>query len=534
MAATASAPRTADAPRERRGPDVARLAPLAVDVIGLLVLLAIAVWARTRGLHASFWMDEGISVGIASHPFSSIPSLLRDDGSPPLYYLILHVWMSWFGTTESATHTLSVIFATLTVPVGLWAGRTLFGARAGWITAALCTLNPYLTVFAQETRMYALLTLECMVAATLLCLVFVERRRAMIPALVVTLAAVLYTHGWGIFYCAGAALALLVLIQQAADRRPLLIDGLISFGAAGLLFAPWLPTLLEQSAHTAAPWSRAPRFGAPIQISRGLLGGDAPAVALALSGGVGVVGSLRRAKGDRERRSVALLIMLVVFTLATAWILSQITPAWTTRYFGVVLGPLLLLFGHGMAKARGVGLVALAAVVFFWHSPAKVVSQPKSDLRDIAATVVPLMRPGDLVVNAQPEQTPAAAYYFGNDKLYGSPLSYRPDPDPFLMNWYDALDAMKAVDGKVAARQLVASLKPGQHVLLVRPVTDGTDNWKAEWTSLIRRRSAQFSEVLAADPTLKRVAVAPPFYRNASEVGNSAVLYEKTASPKST
>ena len=39
-------------------------------------------------------MDEGIAVGISSHSLSAIPGILRYDGSPPLYYLLLHVWMS--------------------------------------------------------------------------------------------------------------------------------------------------------------------------------------------------------------------------------------------------------------------------------------------------------------------------------------------------------------------------------------------------------------------------------------------------------
>jgi len=42
--------------------------------------------------------------------------VLREDGSPPLYYMTLHVWMKAFGDSEEATHALSVIFATLCIP----------------------------------------------------------------------------------------------------------------------------------------------------------------------------------------------------------------------------------------------------------------------------------------------------------------------------------------------------------------------------------------------------------------------------------
>ena len=78
-----------------------------------------------RGRHVWYWLDEGISVGIASHPLSAIPELLRHDGSPPLYYALLHLWTSVFGTSEAATHLLSVAFALGAAPVAFWAGSEL-------------------------------------------------------------------------------------------------------------------------------------------------------------------------------------------------------------------------------------------------------------------------------------------------------------------------------------------------------------------------------------------------------------------------
>ena len=49
-----------------------------------------------------------------------------------------------------------------------WAARALFGDRAAWIAALLAALNPFLTYYAQETRMYALVALlSTVVTATL-------------------------------------------------------------------------------------------------------------------------------------------------------------------------------------------------------------------------------------------------------------------------------------------------------------------------------------------------------------------------------
>jgi len=43
----------------------------------LAALLLLSLFIRTRQLNGGFWIDEGISVGLAHHHWSSIPSLLR-------------------------------------------------------------------------------------------------------------------------------------------------------------------------------------------------------------------------------------------------------------------------------------------------------------------------------------------------------------------------------------------------------------------------------------------------------------------------
>ncbi len=79
---------------------------------------------------------------------------------------------------------------------------------------------------------------------------------------------------------------------------------------------------------------------------------------------------------------------------------------------------------------------------------------------------------------------------------------------------------------------LVASLRPGQQLLFVRPLTEGVSNWKQPWTKLVRRRAAQWGQILTNDVasgTLKPVAWAPHNYRSACCVANSATLYQKAS-----
>src|SRR5215210_133430 len=116
----------------------------------MAALMAFSVLLRLRSIDAGFWIDEGLSVGIADRPLGDIPGVMRLDGSPPLYYMLLHVWMEVFGRSEEATHVLSLVFAVLAVPAAWWAARP-FGATSAWIAAVLMATNPFVTQYAQET-----------------------------------------------------------------------------------------------------------------------------------------------------------------------------------------------------------------------------------------------------------------------------------------------------------------------------------------------------------------------------------------------
>jgi mannosyltransferase len=499
---------------------------------GLLALMALSTFMRSRYLSGQFWMDEAITTGISLHPLGQIPGVLRHDGNPPLYYMTLHVWMSLFGSTEAATHSLSLLFGVLTIPVGGWAAWSLFGRRAGIMAALLFTFNAWLTAYAQETRMYELMGLLGVVATAAFLQGFVYRRRRFLFLFGAALTLMLYTHSWGTFFFAGSAISLVPALIASDDRRSLVRDGLLTFLGAGILYLPWVPNLLYQVAHTAAPWDSAPRFGAPVQISRDLLGGDRITMALVVAAAIGLGPLFLRAhRRTREWTTLWTLITLPIATLGLAWASSQVTPAWASRYFAPVLGALLLLIAWGCARARIVGLVAIALSVVFLANPKSFTPQYKSDMRDVAGEVGPLLHPGDLVVMGQPEQTTLAWYYLPGGLRFANTAGGAV-PHPSYMNWVDALSRLKRTDPQATLGPLVAGLKPGQQLLYLRPLTEGAQNWEAPWTQLVRRRAAQWGAILTSDVaagTLKPVAVAPHNYRGACCVADSAVLYQKAS-----
>jgi mannosyltransferase len=500
---------------------------------GLIALMALSAYMRTRYVGGQLWMDEAITTGVSSHALTTIPQVLRFDGNPPLYYMMLHIWMSLFGSSEAATHSLSVVFGVLTIPVGGWACWTMFGRRAGIMAALLFAFNAWLTAYAQETRMYELMGLFGTMATAGFVLGFVYRRRRFLILFGVSLALMLYTHSWGTFFFAGSAIALIPSLMTSEDRRGLLRDAIITFVGAGILYLPWVPTLLFQVAHTAAPWDNAPRFGAPVQISRNLLGGDRITVLLVLSALVGL-GTLFTRANRRTRDWTVLwtLITLPFATLALAWLSSQVTPAWASRYFAPVLGSMLFLVAWGCARARMLGVVAIALSLFYLHNPKVLAPQYKSDMRDVSAEVSPYLHTGDLIVVGQPEQTPLNWYYMPGGLRFANTAGGMVK-DPRYFNWVDALKRLKNTAPAATLQPLVGSLRIGQQLVFVRPLTEGAQNWQAPWTKMVRRRAAQWSQILTEDVSrgiLKPITYAPHYYRGACCVADSAVLYRKVSS----
>jgi hypothetical protein len=493
----------------------------------LVGLVAISLWIRTRAISGPFWIDEGISVGIASHPFGEIFHALREDGSPPLYYLLLHFWMQAFGRSEENTHVLSLLFALLTIPAALWAGWTLWGRRAGYVAAALAAFNPFLVAYAQETRMYSLLSLLCLLATACFVLAFVRRRRGFLIPLALLLAAIAYTHNWGLFFDAGCVLALIPIWRRGPDRRGIVRDAVLCFGAAAILFLPWVPTLISQAQHTGAPWATRPKPKAWSQVPGNLFGGDLTSFVLLIGAALGFV-TLWQRRREEAGRILITVFLVALATVLLAWVASQISPAWSTRYQGVVLGPLLLFAAGGLAYSRWIGLFGLAFLLIWWGTAtANPALQNKSNVDDIAVQLGPQLRPGDQVISTQPEQIPVVYYYLPGAQTLRYANTMGPVTDPQVMDWRDALKRLKASRVGNALEPVLASVPVGHRVLLVSPITENPRSWRAPWTELVRRRGAQFGGALAADPRFRCTAHAPAFYRYSSTVGVRAMLCTK-------
>ena len=496
----------------------------------LLVLMAVSAFIRTRTLSGELWFDEAGAVGLASQPFGSLLGAVHRAGAAPLYYVLLHIWISLLGNGETVTHTLSLVIGLVSIPAAMWAGWSLGGERAGIFAAVLFAFSSFLSRYAEETQPYELMVLLGLLATVGLVHGFVHRRRAYLWLFGVCLALMLYTQGSALLYWLGAAVALVFVWRSLPDGRAGFVrDAALCFGGAAIVFLPWLPTAIDQIAHATNPWHYTPLLGATVPSQ--LLGSERVDVTLLICVVIAVAPLATRARRHTpEAATFWALIAIPALALAVGRIVGFFVPIWAWRYFAPVVAPLLLLGALSTARARIVGVAAIFFCVAFLANAGSFAPSYKSDMKDLAAEMNPYLHPGDLIVVGQPEQAPLAWYYLPRGLRFASTAG--PVTNPSVSNWMGAMSRLQDADPRATLGPLVASLKPGQQLLYVRPLTEGAKNWKAAWPALVRRRSAQWGQLLQddrANGTLKPVATAPHNYRSACCVADSAVLYQKAS-----
>ena len=124
----------------------------------VLPLLGLMLCIANSWKAFSYWQDELGSVTLSSLPFAELFSAILQDVHPPLYQIILKLWILTWGDNEPAVRLLSLIFCLCAfVDLFIWS-RRLDGVSR-WATLVVFATSFLFSFYAQEARSYALLLL---------------------------------------------------------------------------------------------------------------------------------------------------------------------------------------------------------------------------------------------------------------------------------------------------------------------------------------------------------------------------------------
>ncbi len=424
LTAPTSAATPPSSPRPRRTPDWVTVAAALAVASGVVLRL----WPRP-----ALWLDEAQSIAIAQVPLRDLPSLLKTDGAPPLYYAVLHVWMAVFGQGDWVVRLPSALTSLATIPVIAVAARRWGGRAAVLPAVVLVATNPFAIRYATETRMYALIALEVAIGLVVLHRALERPTVGRWVPVVLVVAALMYTHYWSIYLLGGVGL---VLVVHAWRRRRTPVgraslQGAVAIVVGLVLWLPWVGIFRFQAQHTGTPWTSRPKPWDVLEV--------VPALSAGSGRGGGVVAFLltvlvllalfgravdrRHTELDwRTRppaRGLAAVLVLVPALAVLGGYLSG--SAFVTRYLSVIFPVLIVLTAMGLvtvggARAQAVILI-LASVVSLGVASAEVPSE-RTPARQLAQLLEARARPGDVIVFCPDQLGPALTR-----ELRGTPVA---------------------------------------------------------------------------------------------------------------
>lgn len=354
---------------------------LPVVLTGLLILFCLTMAGRGLTTAYSYWSDELWSVAASQADWGVlIHDWVIPDVHPPLYQVLLKLWIDVFGSGESATRSLSFLIAALGLVAAAFfsSGR---GAGRRLVTVAFLGTSPSFLFYAQETRSYALsLTLSTLMLGTALLL----RRRTehheatlrwgfALSCLLLSL-----THYVSLIFVV-VVLAVVTaegtVFRSRTDAIPLLLL---------VLLWPLLHALLSPPAEnlTRIDWIEVtPISGTITQFVAGTLPlldpRQGPRALLLLIGLVVAIGAatfplLRPGVSSRHRPATGearFLLTVIIAFVALMLAIDPFRPLSQSRYYIVALPALAYLVGIGwelclsLGRARRVAVAALLCAV---------------------------------------------------------------------------------------------------------------------------------------------------------------------------
>lgn len=340
-------------------------------------------------LTESYWRDEAFTVMQARESLGSLWQALKWDSSPPLYYLVLHYWMKIFGEGEIATRLLSLGFHLLTVVMSGLIIKHLTKRFWPAILGSLAVfLNPFLISYAFETRPYAMF-----VSWLMLAIYFFFKEKNKLAGLFLGFLGM--THNFGLFFLTSFGLA--------TRKIKLLIF-------PGILWLFWLPIFWGQLRHAESGFWIGPLSPKFIIDSLELFFegyGDIKLLSwsYALAFILIVLGMTQIVKKSQSKICFWLYLGPMLMTAGVSLVL---VPLFIERYLLPALVMLIIWTSaslHGLSKTSRwwQGLVILLAGIYltidFLGVRQLIKKELKSPIRQAVAAVVPLVKPGEIIIS---------------------------------------------------------------------------------------------------------------------------------------
>ncbi|MDC0835355.1 glycosyltransferase family 39 protein, partial [Geitlerinema sp. CS-897] len=219
-------------------------------------------------------LDRAIPPDILMQPLQPRPDatvadvvnhLMSESTHPPLYFILAHYWMRWFGGDNVllAARSLSAILGTLAVPaIYALAFRTYRSVIVAQLAAVVMAVSPFGVFLAREARHYTLAVLVAI--ASLYCFVVAVEAifqhkplspKVSIPWILINGFGIAVHYFFGLVPLSQALVLVGIWLTHTSHRRSLAWRG-IAIAALGTTLSgvAWIPVWREVSQSNLTDW----------------------------------------------------------------------------------------------------------------------------------------------------------------------------------------------------------------------------------------------------------------------------------------
>jgi mannosyltransferase len=399
-----------------------------VTLIAITAVLLLAALLRIYHItQQSIWFDEAFAWNIIIQ--DDMFPRISTDTHPPLYHLMLRVWVFFSGDSPLALRYLSALASIMTVAFVYRVGREvvfMFTKRAHprmrpydvhyapVLAAFVIALSDAEIFLAQEARNYALYTFF----VTLSMWMYLRwlRRPSMISALwwASSVTALVYTHYLGLFIPFIQGLHVLLFL-----RGRMRINGVGILALSGLPVLPWFIFVTipqtQNALDNSLPFAIDSNWDTLLHLRGNFLGAQwALMIVLAIAGLFAMTGRFAESPLQKRHKYGAFFIVFMWFAVPFSVLFfgNYFAELLTERKLLIVVPAISLMIGFGLSRMDNLARIFLVAVLLIYGVSTVDYWREKEPWDEIAAESLIYTQPSDLAIaEVQVGQYPMKYYW---------------------------------------------------------------------------------------------------------------------------
>ena len=366
------------------------------------------------------WYDESFSVFHAQASIEHIRNTCKWDINPPGYLIVLHYWIKWFGISEFAVRSLSLVSFSLGISLLFKTFQKYISFDVALYTILFLFFSKEIFYYSHEARGYGLILLEVVISIRLLFSILEKPNWLKSILLGLLFGFMVYTH-----YLLAFIICIEVLFFVIYSPRDFKYLGGFAIASFMVLFH-WRTRLFEiflkkTGTNSHKTWIPEPTFKNLISTTESLFN-NIWVMALIISIGIGLYIFILYKKTTLSRKNYwhfTFLLSIGFGIILMHYFISRITPVWVIRYFlyasiGIYAWFAFLLWIAPLQTKIKMGIVIGITLIAF--IPTKYTSEPRMDYKNGVAFIKDsLQTPESRIIVQTIDVSHLFAYYYDKE-----------------------------------------------------------------------------------------------------------------------